>query len=87
MTKTTIFSVVVVMATSLKNCIEQHCFIHPKSESVKGAKKNKKLFLLGSKNGTSQNTEYEVQKICTIILTRKANFSQPKFLPFFSINI
>jgi hypothetical protein len=53
---------------------------------MEGVKNNKKLFLLGSKNGTSQNTEYEVQKICTFMITRKANFSQPKFLPFFSNN-
>jgi hypothetical protein len=58
-----------------------------KGKISKGLEKNraqirKYLFL-----DTSDNTEYEVQKICTIILTRKANFSQPKFLPFSSIDI
>jgi len=47
-----------------------------------GLKIRNNLFL-----DTSDNTEYEVQKICTNILTRKANFSQPKFLPFSSIDI
>ena len=47
-----------------------------------GTKNNKKWFLLGSKNGTSQNTEYEAQKICTIISKWKQIFLNPNFCPF-----
>jgi len=45
---------------------------------VKRSQKTKNYFFWAQKNGTSQKTEYEVQKICTIILTRKANFSSDK---------
>jgi hypothetical protein len=40
-------------------------------------KNNKKTFLLGSKNGTSQNTAYAVKKFCAIINKKSAKFLNP----------